>query len=79
MAPNAASTIPPGLRSMPGSTDAPAAASATPITVNESASPRPSAKGPRRCAFIAAAMSTGTSGSTQGDRIDSAPAASPSP
>ena len=53
----------------------PASASNSPSPVNETASPAARAKAPSGCAATAAPSTIGTSGSTQGDRIESSPAA----
>src|SRR5262245_49343951 len=45
-----------------------------PITTNDSASPAASASGPARCALTAVPSTIGSSGSTQGDSVDSTPA-----
>ena len=55
--------------------DAPSAAIAKPTMVNEPTSPAASASGPNRWRCAALPRTIGTSGSTHGDRIVSAPAA----
>src|SRR5262249_3818401 len=49
------------------------------MTVNDSARPAARATGPALCSLIAAPTAIGTSGSTQGDRVDSKPASSARP
>src|SRR5580700_7462161 len=69
------------VRNVSGSrpSDAPKVARKIPTTEKDSASPAPSANAPQRCALTAVASSTGTSGRTQGDNVDKAPANRPSP
>lgn len=59
--------------------EAPALASVTPTTVNDSVNPTASVHGPSRCAVAAEASRIGTSGGTQGDSVDMLPAASEIP
>ena len=52
----------------------PIVATNNPIATKEMASPIASATGPNLCSAAAVPSTIGTSGSTQGDRMDSAPA-----
>ena len=56
----------------------PAVATNRPIAVNETASPAASSHAPARCADSAPPTTSGSSGSTQGESVDSIPARKPS-
>ena len=55
-------------------TEKPIVATNMPTATNDSAKPRLSAAGAKRCSLTAAASTMGMSGSTQGDSVDSTPA-----
>src|SRR6266481_9251171 len=63
-------------RKMPASSpiENPIVATNSPMATNEAARPAASAAGPNLCSETAAPSTSGNSGRTQGDRVDSTPA-----